>query len=198
MTTVAPDLVATEPGGSSLTDQPRLDPLHVIGAALQVVAVAGTLAVAVALVVGYRPVVLTTSSMAPTAPAGSLLIVESQPAETVEVGDMVVMARANGTLVTHRVIALNTAGPNIAAITKGDANPIPDSQPYVLSDDQYVVRYVVPAAGRVLAPLLGPGVAFGLLVAIVLAMALLIIGWVKPRSLMGRKNQMGAGADSST
>lgn len=197
MTTVNPGLEPADAGAADVLGSPPMAPLRVLGSAVQVLAVVGTLAVAVGLMAGMRPVVLTTSSMAPTAPAGSLLIVSSQPSESVEVGDMVVMSRANGTRVTHRVIALNTGGRNIAAITKGDANPIPDSEPYVMGDDEHVVRYVVPVAGRVLAPLLGPGVAFVLLIAIVAVMSALVIGWVKPKALLGRMNQLGDSPDGS-
>jgi len=66
------------------------------------------LALAVALLVGLRPLVIRSDSMAPTLRAGDLLLVRTVPAAVVAVGDVVTFADSarRGEPVSHPVIAI--------------------------------------------------------------------------------------------
>jgi len=82
------------------------------------------LALAVALLVGLRPLVIRSDSMAPTLRAGDLLLVRTVPAAVVAVGDVVTFADSSrrGELVSHRVIAIEQRGAERAFVTRGDQN----------------------------------------------------------------------------
>ena len=133
-----------------------------IGDILEGLGIALAATLLIGLLFGYRLVVLTTSSMAPTAPAGSLLIVSTSPPEDIDLDDLIVMRRSPSTLVTHRVVGLETVAapegpadsPQIQATTKGDANRTPDPTAYQLEDEQRVVRFVVPFVGWLILPIL--------------------------------------------
>lgn len=103
--------------------------------------------VIVGLLVGYRPVVLETGSMGNTAPPGSLVVTSPQSADSIEVGDIIVMRRPGATPVTHRVIEIADTDVGRVATTKGDANEFPDPAPFPLADDQLVAQWIVPEAG---------------------------------------------------
>lgn len=158
------------------------DIIEILGLGLAAVIIAG-------LLFGYQLVVLTTSSMAPVAPAGSLLIVSSQSPEDVELDDMIVMRRNNATLVTHRVVALQapsqlrtpSGSPQILATTQGDANETPDPTPYRLEDDQRVVQLVIPRAGWLVLPIIDHTLLVLMLAALAGA-ALVLGGRVRSRS----------------
>lgn len=129
--------------------------------------------VIVLLLLGYQLVILTSASMAPSAPAGSMLIVSSTPSELVAVNDIIVMDRGGALPITHRVIELvpplpssesssvhgsigsvgsqvEVAPDQILAITQGDANRTADPRPFPMSGDQRVVRAAIPTVGWVL------------------------------------------------
>ncbi len=133
-----------------------------IGDVIEVLGLALAATILIGLLFGYQLVVLTTSSMAPAAPAGSLLIVSSQSPQDVRIDDMIVMRRNSSTLVTHRVVALQapselrtpSGSPQILATTQGDANETPDPNPYQLEDDQRVVQMVIPRAGWLVLPVI--------------------------------------------
>ena len=75
-------------------------------------------------ILGWRFVVVTGDSMEPEIRAGALLLAREIPFDRLEEGDVIVF-EAEGRLVTHRIIALAYG----AAITKGDAAPLPDALP---------------------------------------------------------------------
>ena len=117
-------------------------------------ALASTMIVAVvalgaALLQGYRPVIITTGNMTPTAPTGSVVI--AQPATLIAPGDILVMRREGRATVTHRVVEVEVNGAGHPyAITRGDANSDIDAAPYPIGSDELVGRWVVPGLGRVL------------------------------------------------
>ena len=117
--------------------------------------------VIVLLLLGYQLVILTSASMAPAAPAGSMLIVSSTPAELVAINDIIVMDRDGAIPITHRVIellppsppsesAVDIAPDRILAVTQGDANRTADPRPFPMSGDQRVVRAAIPKVGWLL------------------------------------------------
>ncbi|MCP3854940.1 MAG: signal peptidase I [Actinomycetia bacterium] len=132
------------------------------------------LGVGIGLLQGYRPVVITTGSMRPTAAPGSLVI--AQPVSDVAIGDVVIMRRDGRATITHRIVDLerNEAGAPFA-ITRGDANSEVDSAPYALGSEELVSRWVFPGVGKLLvamgSPLVGITVV-GLVVLLVIGGAL--------------------------
>lgn len=153
------------------------------GNVVEILALTLAAVIMIGLAFGYQLVVLTTSSMAPFAPAGSLLIVTSQSPEDVVINDVIVMQRDESVLVTHRVVGIesqpqpapSSGAPQILATTKGDANQTPDPNRYELEADQRVVQLVIPHAGWLILPIVDRTfLVFGL--AALVGMALLFVG----------------------
>ena len=97
----------------------------------------------------YRPYAIPTNSMAPIYRSGALVVVQKihNPMD-VKVGD-IVQYRTTSKLVTHRVVAIDTAAEGSGErvfTTKGDNNPSPDDP---VRQDQImgIVRAHVPYAG---------------------------------------------------
>ena len=103
------------------------------------------------LAAGWRPVVLLSDSMAPGAPAGSLLLVRPVTPDDVEVGDVVTVPLGGDGRVTHRVVALEELDGTTWARLRGDANDVPDPGRVALEPSTLRVVAVVPGVGRVLA-----------------------------------------------
>lgn len=118
-------------------------------AAIAVLLIGGVMMLAIGLFQGYRPVVLTSGSMTPTAPVGSIVI--ARPVDRVDVGDILVMPNEARATVTHRVVELETAdNGQVFAITRGDANAEIDAAPYAIDGPQLIGRWVVPELGNAL------------------------------------------------
>ncbi len=99
-----------------------------VGAALGVLCIGGVLAGAV---LGIRPMIVTSGSMSPTIPAGSLVVAKDTAAADVGVGDVVAVVVGDGR-VMHRVVAAQSAGADTVLTLQGDANATPDQDPYVV------------------------------------------------------------------
>jgi signal peptidase len=86
-------------------------------------------ALALATAVGYRPLIEHSGSMLPAIAPGDLLITHAEPAASIRVGEIVSFddPGLNGKLVTHRVAAIHPSGGRIGFLTRGDANPTPES-----------------------------------------------------------------------
>jgi signal peptidase len=134
------------------------------------------------LLAGYRPVVLTTASMSPVAPAGSLLIAETVEPEEVEVGDILVMKRSTGLIITHRVVERSVRDGVVLVRTKGDANDDPDATPYSVVGTHRRSEWVIPSAGKVL--LLLRTKVFRLCIIAILASLIVYIGTTELRRLL--------------
>lgn len=131
------------PGGGPIRRRRAGEAAVAVAALAVIVAV---IVIGAGLVLGYRPVVITSGSMGAAAPQGAMAV--AGPADSIEVGDIVVMRRAGRATVTHRVVELQP-GPDgtTLAVTRGDANAERDAVPYRLGDDELVVRWVLPGAG---------------------------------------------------
>lgn len=141
-------------------------------ALVMIVWVGATLA---GLAAGYRPVVIQTGSMGDAAPPGSLVVAAPRSADTIQVGDILVMRRPGSAPVTHRVIEIRQESDTTFAITKGDANQAADPAPYALTDHELVARWVAPGAGSALHTLRDPRLlmaTFGVLLLVVTVLAL--------------------------
>lgn len=120
---------------------------------VDVAAVFGVLAVVVLLVgllVGARPAVVVSGSMAPQVPVGSLVVARTVPAASVEVGDVVTVDRPLGEgLVTHRVVGTEPVDDGrTSLVLQGDANLHPDAVPVVAAEVSRVM-VVAPVLGYV-------------------------------------------------
>lgn len=130
-------------------------------AALTAAMIALVVAIAlVAFVAGYRPVVITTGSMGPAAPEGSLIVAHQRAAQDAGVGDIIVMERTGAVTVTHRIVeVIELPDGRSAAVTRGDANPADDPVPYPLQGQVLVAVQVVPVLGTVVGLLGHPSVS---------------------------------------
>lgn len=140
--------------------------------------------------VGIRTVSLTTGSMAPAHPAGSLLLV-TRPADpaAVSVGEVVVIAGPDGSRVTHRVVALarDGAGTVIAYRTRGDAVATLDPDPIAPAAIDGVVVAGVPVLGALREWMASPlGIAIGLVLAWAFGGLAALLGDDRRRATAGR------------
>lgn len=145
-------------------------------AALTAAAVAGALCLVLllaGLVLGVRPLVFRSGSMAPAIDTGALALARTVPASEVHRGDVVSVRDAAGTRVTHRVVSVASQGEQRQLTLKGDANAHPDAEAYTVTEAQRVFLHV-PRLGYVFGWLTGPLGLFllGLYAALLLSVVL--------------------------
>lgn len=81
---------------------------------------------------GHPLLVVTSGSMEPTIPVGSLVVLDKVTvarSAQLHVGDVVTFRAASGStdvLVTHRIVEVRRFATGVEYVTKGDANPTPD------------------------------------------------------------------------
>lgn len=109
------------------------------------------LAAIVAVLIGAKPLVFRSGSMAPAIPTGALGFSIPVEAASIRTGDIISVETATGLRITHRVYSAEISGDAATVILKGDANSVPDVAPYVLRNADRVVAH---------APLLGYAVAW--------------------------------------
>lgn len=149
---------------------------------LAILVIAAVSVVLGGLAAGYRPVIIQTGSMVPTAPPKSLIIAAPRDASDIAVDDIVIMRRPGATPVTHRVIEIEGTETSRFAITQGDANEVPDASPYPLQGEELVAKWIRPGWGGVIQSAFQPGIALlvmGLAVLALAAQALRFI-WTSP------------------
>lgn len=99
------------------------------------------------MVLGARPLVIRTGSMAPQMPVGTVAIVRPQPAGSVGPGDVVAIRRSDGRRIMHRVVSARAAGGDtVTLVVKGDRNRRADPPVTVTKLERPVV--VVPWLGK--------------------------------------------------
>lgn len=115
--------------------------------ALTVASIGGVLCIVLvilAVVFHITLIMFKTGSMSPTIPAGSLAVVREIPAAEIKVGDVVTVDRSPALPVTHRVVSIAPAGGDARSIVlRGDANPVNDASPYIVSHVR-IVLWSVP------------------------------------------------------
>jgi signal peptidase len=127
---------------------------------------------------GYRTMTMLTASMAPEIDPGDVIIVT--PIKVSEVTDGMVITYHkpidDHSLVTHRVISVETAGNGTVTVqTKGDANEALDPWTATLEGDTaYEVRGVIPELGHLIQALRAPVVTQVLLY----GAPTLLVGWL--------------------
>lgn len=117
-----------------------------VGAVVGTLCLLGTL---VAPLVGVRPLIFLSGSMAPAIPAGSLGLARTTDAEDLEVGDIVTVQK-NGTYVTHRVLEITHAPGKATLLLRGDGNTVPDAAAYEVTSVPRTF-FSVPGVGTVVA-----------------------------------------------
>jgi signal peptidase len=129
-------------------------------------------------VLGYRTMTMLTGSMAPEINPGDVTIVTPIKVSDVTEGMVITYHRPieDHSLVTHRVISVETAGDGgVTVQTKGDANQAADPWTATLDGDTaYQVRGVVPLLGHLIEALRTPVVAQALLY----GAPTLLVGWL--------------------
>ena len=128
--------------------------------------------------IGWRPYLITSGSMRPDVPAGSVVLADRDGTLSVAVGDVVVVhdpARP-GHLLAHRVAAVRADG---ALVTKGDANAVRDAHAVPPLRVVGRLRAVVPLLGTVVRNPVGFGV-----LAVLAGFVLAAPGRRRPRRLI--------------
>ncbi|WP_374007881.1 signal peptidase I [Leifsonia sp. LS-T14] len=109
-------------------------------------------AIVVPKVAGATPATILTSSMEPTLPPGTLVIVKPVPVHQIRIGDVMTYQIRSGdpAVVSHRVVAItrSTTG-GLTFTTKGDNNAEADIAPVIPAQVRGVVWYSVPLLGYV-------------------------------------------------
>lgn len=102
---------------------------------------------------GRQMYVVRGASMEPTIPIGSVVFVHQVDPRGVVPGQIITYEAANGTVVTHRVVARSEVAGATAFETKGDANQASDVSPIPASAVVGDVELSVPAVGSVIVSL---------------------------------------------
>jgi signal peptidase len=102
----------------------------------------------------YTPLLVTTGSMSPRIPKGTVVFI--QEIKSAKVGEVITYKLPNQTLVTHRVISMEKLGWEPVYQTKGDANEFPDD--IVVGPDETVgkVIFTLPYLGYALQLMISP------------------------------------------
>lgn len=154
--------IANRPQPSKAAATPARKPakkkgvLHYIGVGLSfgllsLVLLLAVMVVALPMLTKSTPYTVLTSSMNPSYPAGTLVIVKPTDAQQIHIGDVITyQVKSNEpAVITHRVIQIvqpSTVGGEMTFITKGDANSLadPEVKPVQVRG---VVWYAVPFIG---------------------------------------------------
>jgi signal peptidase len=131
--------------------------LHALGAAGVALSVLVLLVVAVGPRTGrFQVVTVLTGSMAPTAPQGSLAVIQPKSREDLRVGDVLTYAIPveDHRVVTHRVVEVRQSPKSTIVRTRGDANDAVDPWVAELTAPQvWTERFAIPGVGSALVAL---------------------------------------------
>lgn len=163
-------------------------------AAELLIAVALVVAVALVLVSAFPSIagadhsfIVQSSSMEPSIPTGSMILVKAVPATEIQEGDVITYADERGVApTTHRVIEKHMAQQSVRFTTKGDANEDPDPEPVYRSEIIGVVTFTAPLIGYIVA---FSKTTYGWLVLVVLPVLLLIALEVRDLVLLYRRDK---------
>ncbi|MEC5152078.1 signal peptidase I [Cryobacterium sp. GrIS_2_6] len=157
-----PAPAASVPGAAVNEAQARVDPpeksllhylgLAVSGAILLLVVALALLLIVVPKVTGSTPLIVLTSSMEPTLPPGTLIIVRPVTPDEIRIGDVVTYQIRSGEpgVITHRVTAISSSSEGGRTFTfKGDNNSVADADQVLPVQIQGRLWYSVPWVGWV-------------------------------------------------
>lgn len=123
--------------------------------------------------IGHQMYIVLGGSMQPAIPIGGIVIVDAVDPADILAGQIVTFRAASGTVVTHRVLAVNDTG-ELSFTTKGDASAAPD--PVIVPASAVIgrVAYELPWLGILLTSL---GTFSGAVAALGVLGSLLLVGW---------------------
>ncbi len=109
-------------------------------------------------VLPYQTYHVVSGSMAPAIPVGAVVVLHPAAAADLAVGDIITFARPErpGEFVTHRIAAIEGGAADRAFVTKGDANPLPDTWRVRGAGQGWRVALIIPRLGVVMSLLRGP------------------------------------------
>ena len=99
---------------------------------------------------GLKPYVVTSGSMEPNYPVGSLVYVKKCEPDELKVNDTITYVIKSGTVVTHRIVEVipDEDNPDVVRYkTKGDANDHPDGTPVHFNNILGKVTFSIPIIG---------------------------------------------------
>lgn len=102
---------------------------------------------------GYGISPILSGSMRPYAQPGDAFVTIKRPASELKVGDIVTLHSATSLdLYAHRIIEIRPFNGQMRIVTKGDANPTPEADPYLVSSNSQVpvTLFSIPKVGSVL------------------------------------------------
>lgn len=118
---------------------------------------------------GMKSLAVLSGSMEPGIPVGSIVYIDDAEPSTLQKGDVITYNLGGGTMVTHRVVDVDTENQSI--ITKGDANDVEDGAPVAFSQVVGKMKMHIPLLGYIsiyIRTPLGIAAACGLLIIVVL------------------------------
>jgi len=134
--------------------QPRRGVLYYLGLGLSAGLLAflllvGALVIAIPALSGATPMTILTSSMQPTYPPGTLIIVKPVEPDEIRIGDAITYQLESGKpeVVTHRVISIAAGDDGKTFVTQGDNNAIADAEAVLPVQVRGAVWYSVPYIG---------------------------------------------------
>lgn len=178
--------------------------LHFIGVGLSfgllaLVALVAVLVIALPMLTKSTPYTVLTSSMTPSYPAGTMVIVKPTDVQQIHIGDVVTYQLQSNqpAVVTHRVIQIiepTTASGTVSFITKGDANSLVDAKPVQSVQVRGTVWYAIPYLGWVNNMINGD--ARSVIVPIVVGALFLYAGYMGASTLVDRRRKARAEASA--
>lgn len=131
----------------------------------------------VPIVLGYSLLPVLGGSMEPTIPLGAVVAVKPVTPADIQVRDIITFSDRNnpGTLVTHRVVSLDTQTGRPVIKTKGDANQVEDVWDVPTDQPIQQVQFWIPLAGYVIVYLSGNQAKFVLAAIIVLLLVYQVV-----------------------
>lgn len=118
---------------------------------------------------GMKSLAVLSGSMEPKIPVGSIVYIDDVEPETLQKDDVITYSIGGGTMVTHRVVEVDTTNQTIT--TKGDANEVQDANSVAFSQVVGKMKMHVPYLGYIsiyIRTPLGIAAACGLLIIVVL------------------------------
>jgi signal peptidase I len=173
--------------------------MHYIGLGLSAGLLLLMVALAAAVIVipalaGGVPLTVLTSSMEPTLPPGTLVVVRPTPVQDIQVGNVLTYQIRSGdpAVVSHRVLSRSVSTDGTTTfVTKGDNNDSPDPNPVTPAQIRGTVWYSVPLLGYVNNAVNGPNRAW--LVPVVASGLLLYAAAMVTGDLVARIKSRSAG-----
>ena len=143
--------------------------------------------VAIAALMGVKPITFSSDSMAPAVSPGDLVLARTVSAGDIGVGDIVSVDDRQGRRVTHRVAAVQAYGSSIRLTLKADNSAAPDAETYDVTKVDRVFL-AIPLLGHVF------GAAAGLLaigIGGVFVACLAVVLFVPRRRIGGTRRATG-------